>query len=133
MEYLKTEAGIDEEFLAAHDLTNLFNELVAKLLAAKPQSNSLPSSYIEPPDDTKPQSKSKSRDASPVRNCEKSHSDSSKDKTKKECCICFEDIEKSFVLVPCGHSPFCENCAQIEKCPICRGSIQQRITLYQAL
>ncbi|CAB4068240.1 RSPRY1 [Lepeophtheirus salmonis] len=40
------------------------------------------------------------------------------------CTLCFDDIS-SITLKPCGHTGFCENCAnQLKSCPMCRIQIE---------
>ena len=46
-----------------------------------------------------------------------------------ECCICMETANELVVLAPCGHSCSCMKCSlKVDKCPICRAGIQQRVT-----
>lgn len=48
-----------------------------------------------------------------------------------ECQICFEEIDVRKVLLPCGHSKFCEDCLEkLDTCPICRRKIDKTITLF---
>jgi hypothetical protein len=52
-----------------------------------------------------------------------------------ECGICMEDKIVAFVIFPCGHDGYCEDCLlhmmQINsKCPYCRGPIQNYTRLY---
>ncbi|CAG9854751.1 unnamed protein product [Phyllotreta striolata] len=46
-----------------------------------------------------------------------------------ECVICL-DMECEIIFVPCGHLCCCGNCAvPVKDCPLCRGSIERKITL----
>lgn len=135
MDYLKNEAGIDDEFLATNGLTDMFNELVVKMRMRPIQVNDQRSQRQSVPavefDEPKAKSK-KSRDSSPVRQSKSPQPSSQTD--KKECCVCFEEFDSCLTLVPCGHTPFCSRCVnQLEKCPVCRVPITQSITIFQAL
>lgn len=48
-----------------------------------------------------------------------------------DCVIC-TDAVATHALVPCGHVPFCQQCAgtRLPQCPICRAPIQQTVRLY---
>ena len=49
------------------------------------------------------------------------------DEDSNECIICM-DTEKQIVFDPCGHLYSCNNCsAKVNKCPICRSIIINRI------
>ena len=49
------------------------------------------------------------------------------DETNNDCCICL-DADKDCVFIPCGHYYCCMNCAKlIDKCPICRNFISNKI------
>jgi len=53
----------------------------------------------------------------------------------RECAVCFEELHRSFVLVPCGHAAFCGTCAQAlttkrTTCPLCRTPIISVVTLH---
>lgn len=48
-----------------------------------------------------------------------------------ECPVCFNDIDHPFALAPCGHFPYCNQCAQqLQTCPICRTPITNRLLLF---
>lgn len=48
-----------------------------------------------------------------------------------ECPVCFNDIDRPFALSPCGHFPYCSQCAdQLQTCPICRTPITNRLLLF---
>jgi len=47
-----------------------------------------------------------------------------------ECCVCFEPILQKIALVPCGHTSVCADCCDIDKCPLCRQTIEKTIKLY---
>jgi len=53
---------------------------------------------------------------------------------EKECAICFDgfnNTKKKVVLVPCGHTNFCNNCTlMINKCPTCQSVIERKVVLY---
>ena len=52
--------------------------------------------------------------------------------TKIECKVCFQN-EANMVIIPCGHVVTCGICAvQLEKCPICRQNISDRIRSFFA-
>jgi len=49
------------------------------------------------------------------------------DKDETECCICLTN-DKKVVFVPCGHYHCCDECSgKVDKCPICRSQISQKI------
>ena len=54
-----------------------------------------------------------------------------------ECSTCFEPRDRTFLLVPCGHATFCQNCATQfcttgpKKCPTCRGQVTGKIRVFQ--
>ena len=54
-----------------------------------------------------------------------------------ECSTCFEPRTQTFLLVPCGHATFCQNCAiqfcttEPKKCPTCRGQVTGKIRVFQ--
>ena len=42
----------------------------------------------------------------------------------EKCVVCFAKTEKKKVLVPCGHTQFCEKCINdIQECPLCRKKV----------
>eukprot|EP00922_Rhytidocystis_sp_ex-Travisia-forbesii_P042801 GHVS01064000.1.p1 GENE.GHVS01064000.1~~GHVS01064000.1.p1 ORF type:complete len:151 (+),score=15.87 GHVS01064000.1:52-504(+) len=46
------------------------------------------------------------------------------------CCICME-VPPEVVVAPCNHASTCEKCAaDLERCPICRGRIDNRTRIY---
>lgn len=53
------------------------------------------------------------------------------------CCICATN-NITTVIVPCGHSVYCNDCSLHENvkhsdhCPICRGNVDSIITVYKA-
>ena len=51
-----------------------------------------------------------------------------------KCIVCFESA--THALIPCGHMCLCDDCAPIMvgqgTCPICRGSVQKSIHIYQS-
>ena len=51
-----------------------------------------------------------------------------------KCIVCFEIA--THALIPCGHMCLCDDCAPIMvgqgTCPICRGSVQKSIHIYQS-
>lgn len=50
----------------------------------------------------------------------------------KRCCVCFED-ERHILFLPCRHVSCCRNCARsLDKCPIDRVTIQQKIDFIMA-
>ncbi|XP_026749079.1 inhibitor of apoptosis protein isoform X2 [Galleria mellonella] len=50
--------------------------------------------------------------------------------TRKLCKVCYED-ECNVVIVPCGHVCACAKCVlSTDRCPICRGSIDNTLRLY---
>jgi hypothetical protein len=52
-------------------------------------------------------------------------------KNTKECCVCLEDIEEKYVLIPCGHTSICKNCIpKIKECSICITKIINHIKIY---
>jgi hypothetical protein len=46
-------------------------------------------------------------------------SSQNEDDDDKLCIICMNE-NRSHVIVPCGHMCLCENCANVERCPLCR-------------
>ncbi|XP_025114560.1 RING finger and SPRY domain-containing protein 1-like [Pomacea canaliculata] len=49
------------------------------------------------------------------------------------CTLCF-DLQANTRLMDCKHAGFCDECAlQLEKCPICRQEIRQRILISDAM
>nr|XP_057919424.1 E3 ubiquitin-protein ligase XIAP [Doryrhamphus excisus] len=51
---------------------------------------------------------------------------------EKQCKVCM-DRDTCIVFIPCGHLATCEECSQaLVKCPICCGSITQRVKTYIA-
>ncbi|XP_077589686.1 E3 ubiquitin-protein ligase XIAP [Stigmatopora nigra] len=51
---------------------------------------------------------------------------------EKLCKVCM-DRDTCVVFIPCGHLATCENCSQtLSKCPICCGSITQKVKTYIA-
>ena len=50
------------------------------------------------------------------------------------CSICFEPRTQTYLLTPCGHATFCENCAthfcDDKKCPICRTVVTGKIKVF---
>jgi len=58
--------------------------------------------------------------------------DSSEDNIieSRECCICFTCIKEDYALSPCGHTQFCKECINFDKCPICKVKIDRVIRLY---
>lgn len=56
---------------------------------------------------------------------------SGKQPSKKNCCVCFSQIDTKYVLFPCGHTNTCFDCIKlIKKCPICNTTIDNFIKLY---
>uniref|UniRef100_A0A6C0C9U3 RING-type domain-containing protein n=1 Tax=viral metagenome TaxID=1070528 RepID=A0A6C0C9U3_9ZZZZ len=52
----------------------------------------------------------------------------------KECAICYEIINETYVLVPCGHTSICIDCLSghrmKKECPICKNKIEKFIKIY---
>jgi hypothetical protein len=49
------------------------------------------------------------------------------DTTTNDCTICME-APKAIIIIPCGHYYTCSECtSRLDKCPICRCEISQRI------
>ena len=50
------------------------------------------------------------------------------------CSICFEPRTQTYLLTPCGHATFCENCANHfcndKRCPICRTMVTGKIKVF---
>ena len=50
------------------------------------------------------------------------------------CSICFEPRTQTYLLTPCGHATFCENCANHfcndKRCPICRTVVTGKIKVF---
>ena len=56
---------------------------------------------------------------------------------RKECRVCFEEIDVEWAFVPCGHVICCErcvaNCASREgECPLCRQKVVTALRLYHS-
>ena len=48
-----------------------------------------------------------------------------------DCVVCLTNPKK-YILVPCGHYQYCEDCvALLQKCPLCRSHITNKITKAQ--
>ena len=53
------------------------------------------------------------------------------EKTMKECCVCLENLNESYMLYPCGHAQYCKLCAmKLEQCSLCRKNITDRIKVH---
>lgn len=47
-----------------------------------------------------------------------------------ECLICFDE-SRDTIFLPCGHLGVCTRCAaRVTRCPVCKATIVQRITVY---
>ena len=47
---------------------------------------------------------------------------------KTECSICYYNISRGTIIIPCGHYEICNKCcAQLNTCPLCRKSIEKVI------
>ena len=47
------------------------------------------------------------------------------------CCVCLLPRESTVVFLPCRHAKCCEECsAHLEKCPICRCTIEDRFNIF---
>ena len=57
--------------------------------------------------------------------------------SEPECSTCFEPRIRTFLLFPCGHATFCEQCAayfcesEAKTCPTCRAIIVGKIRVFQ--
>lgn len=52
------------------------------------------------------------------------------DRFNSECVVCME-FESQVIFLPCGHVCCCQTCSDaLQSCPLCRGSISQRVRLY---
>ncbi|XP_056313989.1 E3 ubiquitin-protein ligase LRSAM1 [Danio aesculapii] len=52
------------------------------------------------------------------------------DRFNSECVVCME-LESQVIFLPCGHVCCCQTCSDaLQSCPLCRGSISQRVRLY---
>ncbi|XP_051957614.1 E3 ubiquitin-protein ligase LRSAM1 [Xyrauchen texanus] len=50
--------------------------------------------------------------------------------SSSECVVCMEH-ESQMIFLPCGHVCCCQTCSDaLQSCPLCRGSISQRVRLY---
>uniref|UniRef100_A0A8C1DPE8 Leucine rich repeat and sterile alpha motif containing 1 n=1 Tax=Cyprinus carpio carpio TaxID=630221 RepID=A0A8C1DPE8_CYPCA len=50
--------------------------------------------------------------------------------SSSECVVCMEH-ESQVIFLPCGHVCCCQTCSSaLQSCPLCRGSISQRVRLY---
>ncbi|XP_059404128.1 E3 ubiquitin-protein ligase LRSAM1-like isoform X2 [Carassius carassius] len=50
--------------------------------------------------------------------------------SSSECVVCMEH-ESQVIFLPCGHVCCCQTCSiALQSCPLCRGSISQRVRLY---
>ena len=55
-----------------------------------------------------------------------------KEEQKNDCPICFDSMEKRFLLNPCGHV-FCESCAQKQKeCSLCRKQVVGYLQIFDS-
>lgn len=53
------------------------------------------------------------------------------DRYNRKCCICLENIKQNIVLIPCGHTLFCEVCVKkIRICSICKVPIKTTQKIY---
>ena len=47
---------------------------------------------------------------------------------EKECYVCFETVKNKVMLLPCMHTGMCVECARkVDKCPLCRADIVERM------
>ena len=47
------------------------------------------------------------------------------------CCVCLLPRESTVIFLPCRHAKCCEECsAHLEKCPICRCTIEDRFNIF---
>lgn len=52
------------------------------------------------------------------------------DRFNSECVVCME-LESQVIFLPCGHVCCCQTCSDaLQSCPLCRGSISQRVRIY---
>lgn len=57
--------------------------------------------------------------------------DDSKRLANDECAVCFEILDKRIVLIPCGHTQICSDCAsRLDTCPLCNKEIQKSLPIY---
>lgn len=50
---------------------------------------------------------------------------------ENQCCICFGFTNKRKLLVPCGHTQFCDDCiTKINKCSLCNKDIEQVVNIF---
>ena len=47
------------------------------------------------------------------------------------CCVCLLPRESTVVFLPCRHAKCCEECStHLEKCPICRCTVEDRFNIF---
>lgn len=51
---------------------------------------------------------------------------------ENKCSICFSKTDKKNIIVPCGHTQFCETCikGRFDHCPICRSKVEKVIKIF---
>lgn len=58
----------------------------------------------------------------------------SQNNNNDECVVCFSKTKRSKVLVPCGHTMYCNECIKLvlesKKCHICKQSVEKCIGIY---
>ena len=55
--------------------------------------------------------------------------------SRKQCSICLDEIEDSWVFQPCGHGRFCDTCSdrvlgETQTCAICRGNVTGKMQIF---
>ena len=74
----------------------------------------------------------RSKNAIPLSKTKKEkHHESVSPKSELQCVVCFDE-NKNIVFVPCHHLCCCEDCgATLQKCPLCRKGISDRVKIFQ--
>jgi len=116
----KSKSGLLEETGGTQNSSSSGTQNSALEACAAAASSSTSASSHQP--------KKKRRQAEQL-SVDKARSTATKDAEDLECTICM-DGPASQMLLPCGHQCLCGDCVGlVEKCPICRADIQQRIQM----
>jgi len=77
--------------------------------------------------------KGKMKDKVEVQGKDIVHEEDDQEKQKQNCCVICLENRKSVLILPCSHMCICAECSDnksLEKCPICRSSIEGKLIVY---